>query len=890
MLLSLIAACALSDHRPSPVAGPGDVLRLAELAPAELSVPDDTRPGHAAPQARISLDRGWNYAGKSRKGMSEYTTPVPFRPRGLFFYRPVPGMRLIDVASGEDVPYHYGGGQGTHTVWELDRDQVTVYVPPDAPAPGPEAFVIDYPEAAAREARLHRSLSQLEPEDFVTTRVVDGIASRSGLLLPAPTTIAWQVKVPEAAELTFASGIVRPEIGHEVSDGAALTVTVTEAGKDRVVYEGTEHPGTFAPHRVDLSAWSGKDVRVTITTSPGASADEDLVFLEAPTIGTRQANPVTVLMVFVDTLRPDHLSLYGYHRDTTASIDHLKSEGAVFANTRSVAPWTLPSTRSVLTGRYPERWGSTETLQHQLAGRGFATGFIAGNVYLSSNFDMDRDWDYHQVDGLWPSATATTDDALEWLDQHDGRDVLLQVHYMSAHLPYLEPASYRDKYAGASVGGLREDFERNEVQRAGAARDPQIQQYIRDRYDNNIRYATDQIERLIERLDDNDILVLFSDHGEEFWEHGSHEHGHSVFDELLKVPLVIRAKGIGAVSPTAPTSLLDVTPTVLDLVGAPIPEGLDGRSLLPLVRGDEGAEQAFRDRDLAFGHPLYGMEHWGVLHGDQKWATMEGRESLYDLSSDPEEKVNLRKDQGPLEGSTVFRAALEEAVGRDVLAGYRLTPTPWKGGIPIPGLWGLCTVPGGFKDAWPGEEPLETSKATVRTTTAEEARQLLASYQVTDHEVADDAGAVEICWHPGWFGSREVYLVPNRPLSEVGGQMKCSGYLGDESGGQRGTMSIPPSRDVDFGDMRIPLNRLLWKQRTLVWQFGIGLLPDDETLPVDGSDPEMASMLAALGYVATEPPPSVVPEQSIGRCPAPTVQLQEMVPTPTRFAPLPPKP
>ncbi len=883
-LLLLALSCSLFDGRPAPADGPGEVLRLDALPFAELVVPPDNLPAEAAhqkPSARIALDRGWNFAGTSRGGLARYTTPVPFRLRGLFFFTPIPGMRLLDAATGEELPYRFGGGKEGRA-WAVDREVVTVYLPDGSTPPTAGAYVVEYPGALAREVALHRALSGQEPEAFVRARIYDGIASREGLLLPAPGSAAWDLRVPEAAELTFTSGIVRPELGFPSTDGADLTVTVTPKGgaPTPVHTEGLEAAGTYVHHRVDLSAYAGQEVRVAVTTAPRATADGDLVFLAEPVIATRKKDPVTVLMVFLDTVRPDHLSLYGYERDTSAAIDHLAGSSAVFRNARSVAPWTLPSSRTVLTGRYPEYWEGAQTLPGLLDERGFATGFVAGNVYLTANFEMDRDWDYHQVDGIWPSATATTDDALEWLDEHDGRDRLLQVHYMSAHLPYLEPASYRNKYAGPAVGDLEEDFERRDVRKAGAGQDPAVQQYVKDRYDNNIAYATDQVQRLIERLDDNDVLVLYADHGEEFWEHGGHEHGHTLFEELLRVPLVIRAPGVAASAPETPVSLLDLTPTILALVGAPIPPEVQGRSLVPLLRGEPGAEDPFRQRDLAFGHPLYGLDHWGVLHEQRKWTTTEGREALFDLTEDPGETTNLLRND-PDDSGAPYRRHLAEAVERPVLAGYRLTPTQWKGGPTVPGLWATCTVPGGFQATWPGQDPLEQSAADARIVSdREEIVDLLARYQITDHEVPEDAGAVELCWHAGWFGSREIYLVPNRPLAEVGHLVKCSGYMGDAEGGKRATMTVPESREATLGAIRLPINRILWDQRNLVWQFGISPAPNEQTRLIDGADPEMASMLEALGYVGEAVPTGAAAPETAGRCVPPAVQLPPMLPPP----------
>ena len=111
---------------------------------------------------------------------------------------------------------------------------------------------------------------------------------------------------------------------------------------------------------------------------------------------TPTENPKTVLLLFLDTLRQDHLSLYGYDRPTTPRLDEWSKDASVFTNARSVAPWTLPSARTMMTGAHPERWSKAPTVQSHFAEHGWATAFIAGNIYLSSTFEMADGWGTHR--------------------------------------------------------------------------------------------------------------------------------------------------------------------------------------------------------------------------------------------------------------------------------------------------------------------------------------------------------------------------------------------------------------------------------------------------------------------------------------------------------------
>ena len=535
------------ERRPGAVSADRAVtIPLDTLPFTQLEIPSSSRPDHAEPPVRIPVRGPYKYLGTTRAEMHKYCTDIPIRPRSLFFYQPKPGMKLLD-RKNRTVIYDRSGGY-PEPIWHHDRQRLCIHQPDKDPPPADGDYHLEYPRAVEREQSLNladarRRLKaehegkagpapELAAKDFVWTSIVEDWDTRRGLLLPAPGVAQWKLEVPAAAELQFSSGLVRPEIQETVgSDGAELHVEVVQGGEVTPVKKLSLDVGRFKNQRIDLSAYAGKTIELRLRTEPGGNPVFDYAFLAEPVVASRIDNPVRVVMVFIDTLRPDHMSLYGYERDTTASIDGLKDRASVFTQARSVAPWTLPSARAIVTGRHPEKYDSAKTLQETLHQNGFATAFMAGNVYLSSNFGMARDWDFHRV-GLWPMAKKVTDDTLAWLDEHEGRNALVQVHYMDPHLPYLEPGSYRNRYAGQGPDGLRGEFHLRDVRRQNIQKKPKVQQYIRDRYDNNIRYATDQIARLLKKLDENDIVLLYADHGEEFWEHQGFEHGHSLFDEL----------------------------------------------------------------------------------------------------------------------------------------------------------------------------------------------------------------------------------------------------------------------------------------------------------------------------------------------------------------------
>ena len=839
-ILALLACTGGAPERVGVSADEAVAIALRERSPSRIELAPKTRPGK--PAQVMTLDDGWSSHGNTRQGASKFSRELPVRPRSLFFFRAKPGMEVH--LDGKPLAYSQGGQANT---WSNNADTLFVNLPAgEQPEPGRLTF--RYPKALARELQQHRSFSTAATDlEFATQQVQEGWDARSGLLLPAPSVVEWEVELPAMAEWHFVTGLARPELlDQPSSDGATVIAEIDVDGSTHTLLEQAVQPRDFPLHTLDLSQWAGQSATVRIRTEPGATNAADLVFVGEPVVASRKANPRTVLMVFIDTLRPDHLGLYGYERDTTAAIDHLAESSAVFTNARSIAPWTLPSARTIVTGTHPEAYDDTTTLQETLRAEGWATAFIAGNVYLSANFDMHRGWDLHRV-GMWPPAEDVTNDALAWLDARQGRDALLMVHYMDAHLPYIEPRAYRHLYAGDGPKGLDGEFHLPDIRKANLKEEAD-RQYVRDRYDNNIRYTTDQIQRLVSRLDDNDVLMIFADHGEEFWDHGGFEHGHTTYDELLRVPLILRAPGVPAGSVDAPVSLLDLAPTVLELVGVDPAQALDGSSLVPLTQGQPEAVASFTERDHAFGRPLYGRERWGVIQGDKKWASHNGRETLHDLTADPNEKKNLfrlnHKDRGK-----PYREALSEALGMPVDVSWRLLPSQHRQGpLPNEPMEILCSVPGGVRHAWVGDDPLDNADATSEVLDdAQVGWDTLAAWGATEH--APREGEADVAFARVAFerwGPREAYLTPEAGIDTPA---RCTARYCPNEQCEVFTMEVPQGRRVLNND-RSPLARVNWgPHRHLEWGYAIAPM---DPRSISGRDDEINAALEEMGYVETD--------------------------------------
>ncbi len=389
---------------------------------------------------------------------------------------------------------------------------------------------------------------------------------------------------------------------------------------------------------------------------------------DRPPLQTKSAR--RVILVYINTLRTDHLGVFGYERKTTPAMDAFARRAVSFDHALTTAPWSLPAARSLLTGRQPEEYDSARTLSEILGSAGFSTALFSAAPALSADYDMQRGWDILQVALKAPAATQV-DLALEWLELVRGQNAFVVVHLADTQFPYQEPASYRRLFAGDPQAPFGETLSENTAVDARVT-DRAARQYLIDRHDNALRYLDDELARLFAALEEDDLVFLFSGHGEEFWDHASFGHGHSLHEEVLRVPLLIRAPGLEPHRVSAPVSLLDLTPTILDLLGMDRAEyGFDGISLVPVMNGEPDAEEQLSERCLAFGRPLFGPMRWGIVSGALKYSTSGGEEMLFDLSDDPLESNNLLVGKEWTAGA-IYRRKLGEALGRDIAVAFQL--------------------------------------------------------------------------------------------------------------------------------------------------------------------------------------------------------------------------
>jgi arylsulfatase A-like enzyme len=425
-----------------------------------------------------------------------------------------------------------------------------------------------------------------------------------------------------------------------------------------------------------------------------------------------------VLLVTIDTLRADRLAAFGGAPGLTPNLDRLASHGIRFTSAITAAPWTLPAIASVLTGLTPDEHGAgrsldafdvlarsplpatTWTLTSALSRCGFLTQAFVTNPYLSMRYGVGNGFDRFEnvsmeseafvafadttavrlVQALAPRLVigdigqTVTDRALPWLARHHDERFFLWVHYVDAHAPYGDPRVLGNKsFRGDTVAAalteqqaqLTQRFDAVARLRSGEIRlTPDQRRQLIHLYDTSVAYDDEQVGQLLDALDrlelsDHTVVIVVGDHGEEFWDHGGVEHGHTLYEELIRVPLIIRWPG----GPTqrqveSVVRLTDIAPTVVDVTGCRVDMPvIDGRSLRPLMEAEAD------DPRTAFSEGMLFSDEKHALRTSQfkyvRWAN--GKEELFDLLEDPRELRDLASRDGTVEE---FRRQMDDHLRR----------------------------------------------------------------------------------------------------------------------------------------------------------------------------------------------------------------------------------
>ena len=398
----------------------------------------------------------------------------------------------------------------------------------------------------------------------------------------------------------------------------------------------------------------------------------------------RISDAPNIVLIVLDTLRADHLTQYGYAFKTSPMLDKLASQSVLFENAFSTSSWTIPATSSLLSGLHPVRHGTTKegdklslgvtTIAETLNDLGYDTAGFSDNIHIGRDFNFHQGFDtFFDFKGkgalAYPDMSEMMGRVKSWVRHHRGdeRPFFIYMQPMNCHGPYKVPRKYR-KVLFPNGPSMRFRYYRQpmadimwggKTARRKEVTKPYVESLV-EQYDTAVRYSTDQIGRLLTFLKkrdlyDDTLIFLTSDHGEELFDHGGFAHGYSLFNEVVRIPLMMKLpKQTSSRKEQSLVSLMDIYPTIIDILDSAPKTRMDGRSLLPLlgIPGSAGTREAakgfkarrvllsldWKERAVMNGTVDAEYKYLDVLHD---YSGRREEKLLFHLPTDPGEKKNL---------------------------------------------------------------------------------------------------------------------------------------------------------------------------------------------------------------------------------------------------------
>ncbi len=507
-----------------------------------------------------------------------------------------------------------------------------------------------------------------QPPAFASlvSAVAVGGTSRQALAVSRPTRVSFHAVVPANGKLGFGVGFD----GQGSAQGQVRVIP--EGGQPIDAWKGAV-TGSYQDHVVDLAAHANNVVRIDFeATGSGAgrvafAEPKILIPVQRPMERTREAKNVVVLLI--DTLRADKMKPWNPRsRVQTPTIDRLAGEGTVFELAHSPENWTKPSVASVLTGLYPITHGARQSesvlgqgalmISEHMKSNGFTTGSFLANGYVSDRFGFAQGWDHYTNyirEGKNTDASNVFTEAGNWIEQNKDRRFFAYIQTIDPHVPYDPPDEYLRMYDAREYTGpvaarmtpdLLEKAKRNPPAVTFTDRDVERLEAL---HDGEISQHDHELGKFIERLSrlgiwDDTLLVITSDHGEEFRDHGSWGHGHSVYEELLHVPLLFRMPGVIPEGRRVKQAVgtLSIPATVTDLAKVPAMPNLEGPSLVPYIDGNIAPRPPVAFSDF--------MDDRRVITAGRYKMIVRGNltVSMFDIEADPRERTQLDMSARPI--------------------------------------------------------------------------------------------------------------------------------------------------------------------------------------------------------------------------------------------------
>lgn len=525
-----------------------------------------------------------------------------------------------------------------------------------------------------------------------------------------PTSeIGYRVAIHPGARLKFKIGL-HPDCWEAGTDGATFEVLVDGES----LFKRHLNPAHDPAHRqwqncsVDLGRFAGTTRYLVLRTGPGPADDPawDWALWGLPQLvsdGIRApadtANRPHVILISLDTLRLDHLDAAGHLRSTAPHLNRLLQESVFFSAAQAPSHWTMPSHMSLFTSLPPDIHQVTAvkgtsrlpdevpTLASRLQEAGYLTAGFATCGFLKGDLGFDRGFDRYFL--RYNNAARQNRLVLDWIWSNRNRDQFIFLHYFDIHsdyrtLPYDAPLGFHTLFSGQELetifSGCSPDGETcassylTLLNHEGTRLENEQRRAISSMYDCGVRQLDYQLARLVawlksQGLWEESLVILFSDHGEEFQEHGMLLHA-QLFNELTGVPLIVKLPGgkQGGKRIDDPVEIIDVAPTILSLLGVDVPELMMGRNLVSLI--DDQAGERMEE------HAIFSWSSSARTVTRGTWKLVRdsgnGMESLYDLVEDPGELRDLAEEKPGM--TQQLHRLLEDKVRQNKAITDRLSP------------------------------------------------------------------------------------------------------------------------------------------------------------------------------------------------------------------------
>jgi arylsulfatase A-like enzyme len=654
--LSALLGAALLASFPGCSSGPRSLdLDLLRRAPDLVSPTRLIRPGDEATrqllEAGFSLaDEQWVVGPAVERLVFGFHVTVPAELRVAF--RGEGSSAFEAAATVNDVPI------GALS-FPSGRAEAALSVPAGTLRPGFNTMSLELPAAPVPRFRMR---SVVLGDGVEPVRWSSGDAP--AVLQAAGSEASWLLE-PVGDRLELSGSLA----GCVASPCAVALLAETDRQPRRALWH-TEVRG--ASGRVEaaigLQGWTREPLRLTarFASGPaGAALTWTRLRVTGPPSAVRPATAASaardrpnVLVFMVDTLRRDHLSVYGYGRPTSPELERFAAGAVVFEDAWTQSSWTSPTVASLFTGEHPSAHAIRDhhvslapgfvTLAEHLQQRGYRTSGLVVNPGVGKRGGFEQGFEEYR---FLPLANAE-EVVGEALARTTGGPWFLYLHLMDTHYPYTKAPPPFDALVLSPEGvALRpEALSIAKLRRRKLVPTPAELSYLRSLYDSEIAYVDHAFGRLLQGLrqrglHDGALIVFISDHGEEFADHGGYYHGHSLYSELTRAAMLVKPPGrIGPRTARAPAQTVDVYPTIAAAVGAPR-DDLPGRNLWPLLSGAAAAE----DPGPVFSETELRARLRSIVVGGHKLVLEDRREAgladllwLYDLAADPEERVDRR--------------------------------------------------------------------------------------------------------------------------------------------------------------------------------------------------------------------------------------------------------